>query len=113
MIYAVDTEGSEKVIGKIVRVAENVHAYVLAIYNNGFDTTAGFVETVEWPSSCIQVLYDADHCAELPVDWYKRRWIDDRGQLNSIKEIDFGNKTPFIMEDGYRSKEVTDDIFPY
>lgn len=82
----------------------------IAEYTNGVDTTGGFY-TFEQVSDVTEyvvgITYDAEHCTELPVDWYNSYVLDDRDKRLKITELDFGSEDPYVMEDGYRSKEVT------
>jgi len=82
----------------------------IAEYTNGIETTAGFYskeQLVKADGPISGITYTAEYCTELPVDWYDTEALDDRNKRLKIKEIKFGTKDPFVMEDGYRSTEVT------
>lgn len=96
-------------LNEVYKVKDSImYVRVLAEYTNGYDTTAGFYKEEDLiKANCLSITYDADHCTELPVDWPDRYFLDDNDKRQKIREIDFGNEFPYIMEDGTRSKGVT------
>lgn len=92
--------------------------FLLATYDNGFLTTAGFVE--ELVESDEPITYLGHAGLELPVNWHSILWIDDRGVTQHLIDIDLEEseqssvdhraaaKPVFTMEDGYKSWSVTE-----
>lgn len=88
----------------------NVFCEHIAEYTNGILTTAGLYpedQLIKTDQPVSGITYVAECCTELPVDWYDKEALDDRDKRLKIKDIDFGSDTPYIMEDGHKSKEVT------
>ena len=84
-------------------------------YDNGILTTGGLYhsnELEELFGPVYGVVYNADARTELPVNWPRMLWIDDRNIIQGIKSIDFDteDEPPYIMSDGIRSWEVTEHL---
>ena len=82
----------------------------IAEFTNGIETTGGLYKAEQLTSITEPVsgiTYDAKHCMELPVDWFGLFVLDDRDKRIKLIEIDFASDRPYIMEDGYKSTEVT------
>jgi len=84
-------------------------------YDNGILTTGGLYhenELEETFGPVLGVTYGPDGRTELPVDWPRMLWMDDRDVVLGIKAIDFDteDQPPFVMEDGTRSWEVTEHL---
>ena len=82
-------------------------------YDNGILTTGGLYhenELEEVTGPTYGVTYNADGRTELPINWPKMLWLDDRDMILGIKAIDFDttDQPPYIMDDGIRSWEVTE-----
>lgn len=94
--------------GEVVAVSDGIYGRVLDIYTNGYETTAGFAElNAEACGGMVSVTFDGEHCTELPFEWPKLLFLDDRDKRLRIKEIKYGNLRPYIMEDGHASGDVT------
>ena len=82
----------------------------IAEYQNGILTTGGLYKAEDLESlsgPVIGITYNAEACTELPVNWYEMLFLDDRNIRQKISEVDHESDRPYIMEDGYRSTEVT------
>ena len=75
-------------------------------------TTAGLYkpeELEETDDIILDITYDGLHFGDLPDNWQRLMFLDDRGVRQYIRGIRYrGNDYPvFIMADGYESEEVT------
>ena len=75
-------------------------------------TTAGLYspeELEETDDVILDITYDGLHFNELPENWQRLCFLDDRNIRQHIISIKYrGDDYPvFVMEDGYESEEVT------
>lgn len=107
------------VIGKHVKIGTNIYAIVYATYENGYMTTAGFLEDIELADvDRVPVLYIGEAALELPINWPHIYALDDKGNKQMIQSVDFEyinacinsgmqvSNAVYRMADGYRSKAV-------
>ena len=89
--------------GDVTEVQPNIFGKILNQYENGFETTAGFVEKLNINNDVISVTYDSDHAEQLPFEWDKILWLDDRNKRQKLKDVVWENreyKRPlYLMED--------------
>lgn len=94
---------------RVVVVRENVFGRILNEYDNGYETTAGFVPKPATEVKTWSITYDSEHARELPVAWPRMQFIDDNNKRQFIKSIDYENDfDAYLMADGSRSMEVTE-----
>lgn len=82
-------------------------------FSNGIETTGGFYRPDELAAVDFEVdiTFDSDHAALLPVDWHSHNVLDDKNRRQRIASIHFdraysGNPA-YQMEDGTLSYAVT------
>ena len=96
-------------IGKAVVVRENVFGRILNEFDNGYETTAGFVQKPAVEINTWSITYDSAHARDLPFNWPDMQFIDDNNNRQPIKSIDFENDfNAYTMADGSKSMEVTE-----
>lgn len=96
-------------VGDVIEVYPGIYGRVLNEYTNGFETTAGFVKTmdVKVNNDIVSITYINEYADCLPVNYFEIEWLDDRNKRLMIKEVKLGCLDPYVMEDNYRSQHVT------
>lgn len=97
--------------GDIIEVAPNVFGRILNLYENGYETTAGFVEKLNINNNMLSVTYDSNHAEQLPFNWNEFLWLDDNNKRQKLSDIIWENRSKnkpvYLMEDGSYSWTVT------
>ena len=98
-------------VGDITEVQPNVFGKILNQYENGYETTAGFVRELNINNNMISITYDSDHAEQLPFGWTDMLWLDDHNKRQHIKDIVWDNRKGslplYLMEDDSYSWTVT------
>ena len=97
--------------GDVTEVLPNVFGKILNQYENGFETTAGFVKDLNINNDVVSITYDSDHAEQLPFKWNEELWLDDNNKRQKLSDIIWENrlenKPVYLMEDGSYSWTVT------
>lgn len=74
------------------------------------DTTAGEVRAPYTLSDGRAVTFDSEHMDFLPVGWESIGWVDDRGMLLRLDDVNIfraEGEAAYLMSDGHESMTVS------
>lgn len=101
------SEEEDALIGKPVYTDLNDTGILLAIYENGYETTVGVTTKIapsEYPAT-----YLSNYAQHLPVDWHNRKWAFPDGKLGTLCVDWFASQQVFTrVEDGTGWGAVTE-----
>lgn len=73
---------------------------LVAIYTDGYETTAGFAKKIE-PAESMLPRFGPDYATYLPVEWRRLKWKFPTGEVGKL-EVDFFSDKPYIDAQGFQ-----------
>ena len=90
MHYNIDElDKAESLLNKLVKTAEGKVGRLIAIYDDWFETTAGFTKEIDDQVASSACTFDGQHATYLPIDFHYNLWVFDDGYKGLIDHIEF------------------------
>lgn len=83
-----DRDKAEKYLSHPVKTASGT-AVLVAIYDDWFETTAGFFEEIDNELTTNLITYDGQHATYLPIDFHYKDWQFEDGSVGKIDHVEF------------------------
>lgn len=100
-------EEENNLLFKAVMTDMNVTGKLVAIYKDGYDTTAGFTKSIKQSNEPVR--YKKEYSLFLPVDWHYKQWLFPDGNKGMLT-INFNDYDKLIRTEDATEWDWVEEI---